>query len=143
VGTVSYSISPGVVLVNRVASRYTVAYCGVILLMAAFFPKLAALLALVPAPVVGAALCVALGGQVGAGISIIASNGITSRDYFVVGLPVLLGTLAGFFPRALFDTLPGFSQVFLGNGLIVGILAVILLEHVLWRKKASPDAYSL
>jgi xanthine/uracil permease len=140
VGTVSYSISPGVVLVNRVASRYTVTYCGVILLMAAFLPKLAALLALVPAPVVGAALCVALGGQIGAGISIIASKGITSRDYFVVGLPVLLGTLAGFFPRALFDTLPGFSQVFLGNSLIVGILMVILLEHVLWRKKASPDA---
>ena len=136
VGIVSYSMSPGVVLVNRVASRYTVAYCGIVLLMAAFFPKLAALLALVPAPVVGAALCVALGGQIGAGISIIATEEMTYRDYFVVGLPLLLGTLAGFFPRGLFDTLPGYSQVFLGNSLIVGILTVILLEHVLWREKA-------
>ncbi|MFH1350704.1 MAG: solute carrier family 23 protein [Pseudomonadota bacterium] len=136
VGTVSYSMSPGVILVNRVASRYAVTYCGAILLMAAFLPKLAALLALVPAPVVGAALCVALGGQVGAGLSIIASKEITYRDYFVVGLPVLLGTLAGFFPPRLFDTLPGFSQVFLGNSLIVGIVTVILLEHILWREKA-------
>jgi uracil permease len=137
VGTVSYSMSPGVVLVNRVASRYTVAYCGMILLMAAFSPKLAALLGLIPAPVVGAALCVALGGQVGVGISIIASKEITYRDYFVVGLPLLLGTLAGFFPHSLFDTLPGFSQVFFGNSLIVGIVTVILLEHILWREKAS------
>lgn len=137
VGTVSYSMSPGVVLVNRVASRYTVAYCGMILLMAAFSPKLAALLGLIPAPVVGAALCVALGGQVGVGISIIASKEITHRDYFVVGLPLLLGTLAGFFPHSLFDTLPGFSQVFFGNSLIVGIVTVILLEHILWREKAS------
>lgn len=137
VGTVSYSMSPGVVLVNRVASRYTVAYCGMILLMAAFSPKLAALLGLIPAPVVGAALCVALGGQVGVGISIIASKEITYRDYFVVGLPLLLGTMTGFFPHSLFDTLPGFSQVFLGNSLIVGIVTVILLEHILWREKAS------
>jgi xanthine/uracil permease len=136
-GTVSFSISPGVILVNRVASRYAVSYCGIILLLAAFLPKLAALLALVPAPVVGAALCVAMGGQVGAGIAIIASKEVTSRDYFVTGIPVLLGTMVGFFPRGLFDVLPGFSQVFLGNSLIVGIVMVLLLEHILWRERAS------
>jgi len=138
VGTVSYGMSPGVILVSRVASRYAVTYCGVILLMAAFFPKLAALLALVPDSVVGAVFCVAMGGQIGTGISIIASKEITSRDYFVVGLPVLLGTLVGFFPRSLFDTLPGFFQVFLANSLIVGIVTVLLLEHFLWREKAHP-----
>lgn len=142
-GTVSYSISPGVILVNRVASRYAVTYCGIILLMAAFSPKLGALLALVPTPVVGAALCVAMGGQVGAGIAIIASKELSSRDYFVVGLPLLLGTLVGFFPRSLFDTLPGVSQVFLGNSLIVGIVTVLLMEHLLWRENARPSDFHL
>jgi uracil permease len=135
VGTVSFSISPGVILVNRVASRYTITYCGIILVIAAFFQKLAAILALVPTAVVGAALCVAMGGQIGAGIAIIASKEITSRDYFVVGLPVLLGTMAGFFPRGIFDTLPGFFHLFLGNSLIVGIATVLLMEHILWREK--------
>ncbi len=139
VGTVSYSMSPGVVLVNRVASRYAVSYCGVILLAAAFIPKLAAVLALVPAPVVGAAMCVALGGQIGAGISIIAAKTITYRDYFVVGLPVLLGAMAGFFPQGLFAEIAGFLQVFLGNSLILGMAAVMLMEHVLWREKATRD----
>jgi uracil permease len=87
VGTVSFSMSPGVVLVLRVASRYAVGYCGLLLLAAAFFPKLAAVLSLVPAPVVGAALCVGLGGQIGIGIATIASKPLTSRDYFVVGIP--------------------------------------------------------
>ena len=107
-------MSPGVILVNRVASRYAVSYCGIILLLAAFLPKLAALLALVSAPVVGAALCVAMGRQVGAGIAIIASKEITSRDYFVVGLPVLLGTMVGVFssqpfcyPARVFSGVPG------------------------------------
>jgi len=136
-GTVSFSMSPGVILVNRVASRYALSYCGIILLLAAFLPKLTALLVLVPAPVVGAALFVAMGGQVGAGIAIIASKEVTPRDYFVVGLPVLLGTMVGFFPPSLLATLPGFSQMFLGNSLIVGIIMVLLLEHVLWREKPS------
>ena len=107
VGTVSFSMSPGVILVNRVASRFAITYCGVILVIAAFIPKLAALLALVPSPVVGAALCVAMGGQVGVGIAMVASKKMTSRDYFVVGIPLLLGSLVGFLPRNLFDSLPG------------------------------------
>lgn len=138
VGTVSYSLSPGVVLANRVASRFTITYCGVILILAACIPKLAALLAMVPAPVVGAALCVAMGAQIGAGLSIVSAQGITSRDYYVVGLPVLLGTLVGFLPEPFLAAMPGGFRVFLGNGLVVGIVLVLLLEHVLLRDSPAP-----
>lgn len=138
VGTVSYSMSPGVILVNRVASRYAVTYCGGILLLSAFLPKLSALLSVVPTPVVGAALCVGLGGQVGVGISAVASQELTSRDYFVVGVSVLLGTLVGFLPQGMFEALPGSIQVFVANSLITGIALVLLLEHLLLRKKRSP-----
>jgi xanthine/uracil permease len=92
------------------------------------------LLALVPAAVVGAVLCVAMGGQVGVAISIIAAQKISPRDYFVVGIPVFIGTLVGFLPSGLFETLPRFSKVFLGNSLIMGIVTVLLLEHVLMRE---------
>jgi uracil permease len=135
VGTVSFSMSPGVVLVMRVASRHAVGYCGIILLASAFFPKLAALLSLVPAPVVGAALCVGLGGQIGIGISTVASKTLASRDYFVVGIPLLLGTLVAFLPQTLFDALPGSLQIFVANSLITGIFLVLILEHLLLRKR--------
>ena len=137
VGTVSFSMSPGVVLVLRVASRYAVGYCGLFLFAAAFFPKLAALLSLVPAPVVGAALCVGLGGQVGIGIATVASQPLSSRDYFVVGVPVLLGTMVAFLPQTLFDALPGSLQIFVSNSLITGIFLVLVLEHLLLRNKKA------
>lgn len=137
VGTVSYSLSPGVILTNQVASRYAVAYCGVILIVAAFVPKWAALLALVPAPVVGAALCSAMGAQVGAGLAIVSAAGPTIRDYFVVGLPLLLGTLVGFLPGEFMASMPATARVFLGNGLIIGIFLVLLLEHVVLRRKRN------
>jgi hypothetical protein len=36
-------------------------------------------------------------------------------------------------PTAFFNDMPAGGQVFLGNGLIVGILLVLLLEHGLLR----------
>ncbi len=144
VGTVSYSTSPGVLLVNRVATRFAVTYCGIILVFAAFVPKLSSLLALVPPAVVGATLCVALGGQLGAGLSIITSErAIDSRDYFVVGIPIILGTLIAFLPASFLDTLPGGARVLVGNGLIMGICAVLLLEHGLLRQPSSTKAKSI
>ena len=136
VGLVSYSMSPGVVLISRVASRFTIAFCGVILMLAALLPKLAALLAIVPAPVVGAALCVGLGGQVGAGLQIITAGGrgLSGRDYLVVGLPVILGAVIGILPPPFLADLPTGLQVLLGNGLIVGIVLVLPLEHLLLRE---------
>ncbi len=134
VGMVSYSTSPGVVLANRVASRFAITSCGIILLLAAFLPKLAALLSIVPNPVVGAALCVAMGGQVGVGISTVASKPLESRDYFVVGIPVLMGTLVGFLPPPVLDSMPGFLRPLAANGLIVGIALLLLLEHAVMRK---------
>lgn len=133
-GTVSYSTSPGVVLVLRVASRYTVTCCGAILVLAAFLPKLSALLALAPTPVVGAALCVILGAQVGVGITTVTSRPLTPRDYLTVGIPLILGTSAGFLPAGLAAQFPGPLQVLVGNSLIVGITLVLLLEHVLLRE---------
>ncbi len=134
IGTVSFSLSPGVVLTNRVASRFAVAYSGILMMIAAFIPPFAALLAMVPPPVVGAALCAAMGVQIGAALSIISKGGMEQRDYYVVGLPVLLGTLIGFVPQGLLGNLPQVLQVFAGNGLTFGIISVLLLEHVLMRK---------
>ncbi len=136
VGTVSYSTSPGVILVTRVASRYALAMCGVILVVAAFMPRLSALLATVPPTVIGAALCVALASQVGAAITAITAGGrsLSARDYLVVGLPVMIGTLVAATPAAFFSTLPTWIGPIVGNGLVLGILLVLLLEHVLLRK---------
>jgi uracil permease len=137
VGTVCYSMSPGIVLSMRVASRFAVAWCGVLFILASFIPKLAALFALVPPPVVGAALCTAMGIQIGAALDIIAGAGIDQRSYYVVGLPVVLGTLVGFLPQDVVNQLPQGLRVFLGNGLTFGILCVLFLEHVVMRESRA------
>ena len=133
VGTVGFSTSPGVILVTRVASRYALTICGAILVAAGVVSRLSALLAAVPPAVVGAALCVALASQVGAAITAITAGGrtLSGRDYLVVGLPVLLGTLVAAAPARFFAGLPALLGTIIGNGLVLGILLVLFLEHVL------------
>jgi len=132
VGTVSYSTGPGVVLASRVASRYPLVWCGLVMAMAAFVPKLAAALAVIPPAVVASALCVAMAGQLGAGLAVVSSGrSLTARDYFVVGIPVLVGTLLAFLPPSFIVSLSGMGRIFLGNGLVSGIVLVMLLEHVM------------
>jgi xanthine/uracil permease len=138
VGTVSYATSPGVILVTRVASRYALSTCGVILIVAAFVPRLSALFAAVPPTVIGAALCVALASQVGAAMTAITAGGrsLAARDYLVVGLPVMIGTLVAATPSAFFSALPTWIGTIVGNGLVLGIVLVLLLEHVLLPTRA-------
>jgi len=141
VGTVSYSTGPGVVLASRVASRFPLAWCGLLVTAAAFFPKVAAALTLVPPAVVASALCVAMAGQLGAALAVIAADRtLAARDYFVVGLPVLIGTLLAFLPQSFIVSLSGMGRVFLGNGMVSGIVLVMLLEHGVFvqPKKESP-----
>lgn len=142
VGTVSYSTGPGVVLASRVASRFPLAWCGLLVTAAAFFPKVAAALTLIPSAVVASALCVAMAGQLGAGLAVIAAGRtLAARDYFVVGIPVLVGTLLAFLPQSFIVSLSGMGRVFLGNGLVSGIVLVMFLEHGVFiqpKKESSP-----
>jgi len=137
IGTVSFGISPGVVLITRVGSRFPLTLCGVFLCLLAFFQKFLMLLISIPPSVVGAALLTAMASQVGAGISVLTRTGrsLEGRDYLVVGLPILLAGIITLLPEDFFRTLSFSAQAFLKNGLVVGIVAVLLLEHLVLREK--------
>ena len=136
IGTVSYSISPGVVLVSRVGTRFALTLCGMILMLLSFVPKLGALFAIIPSAVIGAALCVAMGSQVGAGIAVISKRGsMKTRDYLIVGIPTLIGTITSFLPKGIYATLPNVLSAILANGVVLGIIIVLIMEHLLLHER--------
>jgi uracil permease len=123
IGTVSFGLSPGVVLVTRVGSRFAVTVCGVLLFCLAFFQKLLAILALIPASAIAAAMITGLAAQVGAGIAVFTRSGKTlgSRDYLIIGIPVLFGGMVSIIPEGFFQAFPSIVRALLKNGLVVGI----------------------
>jgi uracil permease len=136
IGTVSYAMSPGVVLLTRVGSRYAVTLCGGLLLSLAFLQKALALLMCVPSSVVGAAMVAGLSAQVGAGVNILTRSNtpLKGRDQLVIGIPILLGGISSIAPGEFFTVLPLMFRPLLRNGLVVGIVMVFLLEHVILHK---------
>jgi uracil permease len=132
-GTVTFSMGVGVMLATRVAARRAQVACALMLVGLAFVPRLAAVLAAVPPAVVGGAFIATMSTQIGVGMQAVfrGKERLTSRDYFVVGVPTLLGTLMPILPPAFYAAFPSALAGILRNGMVVGILTVLLLEHVL------------
>jgi uracil permease len=105
----------------------------------AFFQKPLALLTSIPAPVIGAVMVVAMAAQVGAGINVLtqSESPLTPRDYMVIGIPLLMGGIVSILPEAFFLPIPTALNALLKNGLVVGVVLVLLLEHVLLPAKPS------
>jgi xanthine/uracil permease len=137
VGLVSVSMSSGVVLVSRVASRHVLTASGALMIACAFIPKIWALLTAIPPSVTAAVLFVALSSQLMAGIGVMMTGKreIERREYFTVGLPLLLGTTVAILPKPFFQLFPSLLAPLVSNGLVVGILFSLLLEHVLFRPR--------
>ncbi|MBW2051948.1 MAG: purine/pyrimidine permease [Deltaproteobacteria bacterium] len=139
VGTVPYSNSPGVVTVTRVGTRFALTATGIILILLAFFNKVTFLLTAIPDAVVASALLTAMAAQIGVGMNIIQNTGnpMTGRDFMVVGIPILMGVMGGLLPLAFLNQVPNILKPIINNGLIVGLLLVLLLEHVLLKKETT------
>ena len=123
----TYSTSVSLTEVTGNASRRVGITVGVIFIAIAFFPKVAALLIAIPAPVIagyGAVLITLLFVQ---GMSIVIRDGIDHRKALVVGLAFWIGV--GFQNTQIFSRLlgDGFLSVLLGNGMTSGAIVAVAL----------------
>lgn len=137
VGPVNFSLSPGVISATRSASRFTLLPASVFLLLLSFSPFLLNLLGNIPPAVIGGSLIYILYYQVTAGITIVFSS---RKDFIlenglVFCLPALAGTLIAFIPPSLLHSFPLVLRPIVGNGFVMGVFSVLLLEHVIFRDK--------
>jgi NCS2 family nucleobase:cation symporter-2 len=89
VGTAPAAASVGVAAATGVASRRVAQSVGVILLMLGLTPKLAALLAIMPRPVMVAALLFAVAFIIISGLQIMTSRLLDARRTLVIGLSIV------------------------------------------------------
>ena len=136
IGYVNYTLSPGVIAATGVASRFTLVPAAIGLLLLAFSPVTISLISSIPSPVIGVILLYLLIAQIGAAMLIaIESNAIRTVDEGVtVGLPILLGTIIAFLPPATAGQLPLVIRPLITNGFVMGVMAVLLLEHILYPR---------
>lgn len=137
-GTVNFSLSPGVIASTGCASRFALVPASAIMVLMAFFPTVIGVIAYVPSVVIGCVLIYILSSQIAAGLVVAfqeeEKEGFDINSGLAIGLPVLLGTVVAFIPGTVIDTFPVILKPILGNGFVVGVVAALVLEHLIFRK---------
>ena len=137
-GPVDYSLSPGVIASTSCASRYTLLPAAVAMVLLAMFPQGVAVLLTIPQPVMGMVLFYLMGTQIAAGLNMTtATHAVGSfRDGMILGIPIMLTVVMSFAPAQAVAAIPALVRPIVGNGFVMGIIVIMLLEHWLLRREA-------
>ena len=136
-GPVDYSLSPGVVASTGCASRYTVLPAAAFMILLAFFPDVVALLLTIPQPVMGVVLLYLMATQVAAGLHLIEDTSAVRsfKDGLVLAIPIMFTLILSFAPQSALATIPSLLRPIVGNGFVMGIIIILLLEHIFLKDK--------
>jgi uracil permease len=139
IGPVNFSLSPGVIAATGCASRFALVPAAVGLGLLAASPLAIGYLASIPGPVIGVVLTYVMASQIAAGLVLAQEAGAVGAfdDGLIVGIPLLLGTVVAFLPPEVTTGFPATVRPLLTNGFVVGIIAVLMLEHLVYRRTRS------
>lgn len=134
-----YTSSIGFLRTTRIFSKAPYIIGAALFTAIGLIPALAGFFATLPVSVGDAVLFIAYLQLFGSGLQTIEGITFNFRTIFRLAVPVLTGLAILSLPPQAFSTLPGFWQVILGNGMLVGILLSLLLENLLnWNKWLQP-----
>lgn len=124
----------GLINLTRVKDNSVIKIAGLMLILLGVFPKFAAIITIIPKPVIGGATLALFGIITSAGISILSSLDFSKDNNFtIVGTSIAIGVGATF-AQGLFAKLPGVLGMLLSQGLFMVTISAILLNIVLNRK---------
>lgn len=126
----TYSQNVGLVNFTGVVSRHVTALCGVLLIVLGLIPKVGALVATIPAPVIGGAGLIMFAMIFSSGFAIVHRGTVLNhRNMVILAVAVGVGLACEFRPDAL-QHLPERLQGFLKYGLISGGLTALILNGI-------------
>lgn len=136
IGPVNFSLSPGVIAATGCASRFALVPAAVALGLMAASPLAIGYLSSIPGPVIGVVLAYVMAAQIAAGLMLGQESSAvgTFDEGLIVGIPLLLGTVVAFLPPEVVTGLPATVRPLIANGFVVGIITVLILEHIVYRR---------
>ncbi|HSF59659.1 MAG TPA: solute carrier family 23 protein [Candidatus Binatia bacterium] len=127
IGQSTFSSNVGLSLATGATSRSIAIPCGILMILVAFLPKLAAFFAVMPDPVMGAILVYVACYMILAGIQVITSRMLDARRIFVVGIALIFGLSVDMVP-GLYRDVPELIQPLFSSSLSISTVLVVLLN---------------
>ena len=135
----SFSQNVGLVGLTKVVNRFAIAMGAGILVLAGLFPKIGAIINVMPQPVLGGAAIMMFANIVISGINLITKEPLTGRNATIVAIALGLGFGLGT-STAVQAFMPQWMQyIFGGSGIVPAALIAILL-NILIPKDARPGS---
>lgn len=131
----SFSQNVGLVTMTKIVNRFALACGAIFLILCGLFPKLAALISIMPQSVLGGAAVIMFSSIVMSGIQLITREPLTTRSMTIVSVALGLGYGLGA-NGAILASLPQTTQlIFGGSGIVPAAFVAILLNICLPKDK--------
>ncbi|MFP3393155.1 purine/pyrimidine permease [Brevibacillus sp. SIMBA_040] len=134
VGMIPLSLAAAVIQTTRMASRLPFMMAMIGMMLIGLFPLVAHFLAALPTPVAYAAMFISYTQLLGFGLKDYVTVKMDERTISVGGSSLLIGIGVMFVPATAWQHLPPLASFLFGNGLLLGVLVCLLLEHVIFRQ---------
>ena len=129
----SFSQNVGIIPLTKVASRYVAIMAGILLVILGLLPKFAALIYIMPQPVLGGVGIVMFGTVASAGIQTLSSVKLTNKNLLVIATSIGLGLGVTFRPEIL-SSLPEWMTMIFSSGISTGTIVALVLNIILKEK---------
>lgn len=136
----SFSQNVGLVTMTKIVNRFALACGAVFLILCGLFPKLAAVISIMPQSVLGGAAVIMFASIVMSGIQLITKEPLTARSISIVSVALGLGYGLGANGAALAGLPQTVQLVFGGSGIVPAAFVAIILNIVLPKEKTEQKA---
>ena len=136
----SFSQNVGLVAMTKVVNRGALAFGGIFLVFCGLFPKLAALISIMPQSVLGGAAVMMFSSIVVSGIQLVTKTPITGRNITIVSVALGLGYGIGASSNILAKLPEAIRLIFGGSGIVPAALVAIILNILLPREEGDREA---
>lgn len=130
----AFSQNVGLITLTKVASTHVMIIAGIILTLLGVFPKLSALISVMPQPVLGGVGVIMFGLVAAQGLKTLSNIQLGDRELLIISVAFALGIGVTVRPEIL-SGLPSAIQMILSSGISTGTLAALILNVVLVERK--------
>ncbi len=129
----AFSQNVGLITLTKVASRQVMILAGIILALLGVFPKISALISIMPQPVLGGVGVIMFGLVAAQGVKTLATVKMGDRELLIISLAFALGIGVTVRPELL-SNLPQALQMIFSSGISTGTIVALILNQVLKEK---------
>jgi uracil-xanthine permease len=131
----SFSQNVGLVTMTKIVNRFALACGAIFLVLCGLFPKLAAIISMMPQSVLGGAAIIMFSSIVISGIQLITKEPLTARNMTIVSVALGLGYGFGANSAVLSGLPEWITLVFGGSGIVPAAFVAIILNVILPKEK--------